>query len=45
MEMDRKIIALLVLVIALIGIVYNIERTARPASYRAAAQAEGGHED
>jgi hypothetical protein len=44
MEMDRKIIALVVLVIALIGIVYNIERTARPPSYHAAV-AEGGHED
>ena len=43
--MNRKLIALLVLIVALIGLVYNIERTARPASYRAAAQAEAGHED
>lgn len=45
--MNRKIIALAVLVIALFGLVYSIEQTARPPSERlGATQVEGGgHED
>ena len=32
--MNRKLLALLVLVIALFSVAYNIERTARPSSER-----------
>jgi hypothetical protein len=43
--MNRKLIALIVLVVALFGLIYNIETTARPPSGLAGAlQTEGGHE-
>ena len=44
-EMNVKIIALVVLVIALFGLVYSIERTARPPSQRiGATQLQSGGE-
>ena len=44
--MDRKIIALIALIIALFGLVYSIEHTARPPSERLGApQAPGGDND
>ena len=44
--MDRKLLALIVLIIALFGIVYNIEHTARPLSERIGVpQVEGGDHD
>jgi hypothetical protein len=42
---DKKLIALLVVVVAaLIGLVYTIEQTARPASERAGTVASGESE-
>jgi hypothetical protein len=43
-RMTRKLIALIVLFIAMIGLVYNIERTARPTPDREAAMSGESHE-
>lgn len=45
--MNRKVLALIVLVIALFGIAYNIERTARPPTERIGVPqvGTGDHED